>query len=91
MAKSKSPARTNSKAAAPATLVLQVVAQPAKPYRATSARGQYWAVVTANHGQPAAAVAAALTATGAKTSAATSAWLAWFAKQGLITLVPQAS
>jgi len=70
----------------PVQLVIRVISQPTKPYRATSARGQYWAAVIANDGKPASVVAEALTATGAKTSAATTSWLAWFTKQNLITL-----
>lgn len=72
-------------AAAPVTVV-RVVAQPAKTYRENSARGQYWAAVQAHDGQPVTEVAAAMLGTGAKTTAATNSWLAWFAKQGLITI-----
>lgn len=80
-----SKAKISKPAAAPVTVV-RVVAQPAKTYRENSARGQYWAAVQAHDGQPITAVAAAMLGTGAKTTAATNSWLAWFAKQGLITI-----
>ena len=79
------PAAAVAPAAAPVTVV-RVVAQPAKTYRENSARGQYWAAVQAHDGQPVTEVAAAMLGTGAKTTAATNSWLAWFAKQGLITI-----
>ena len=84
--------------AAPVGPVVRVVAQPVKPYRATSARGLYWAAVVAANGQPVATVAAAFDAPttcpcyapamlkAGKPPEKGTGWLAWFAKQGLVTL-----
>ena len=84
--------------AAPVGPIVRVVAQPVKPYRATSARGLYWAAVVAANGQPVATVAAAFDAPttcpcyapamlkAGKPPEKGTGWLAWFAKQGLVTL-----
>lgn len=85
------------KAAAPAakTVVLQVVKQPAKPFRTGSARDLYWQAVQAHNGKPLAELAAAVAKTPPSTPAKgklagqvepLSGWLSWFKAQGLITI-----
>jgi hypothetical protein len=103
MAKTKTPVAKPAPAAAPAkvaapaakTVVLQVVKQPAKTFRAGSARALYWERVQAHNGNPVAALANDIavnppsTPTKGKLAGQVeplTGWLSWFKAQGLITI-----
>lgn len=75
--------------------VITVLRQPAKPYRQGSARALYWQAVQAHHGQPVAALAAAIAANPpsqpkrgklAGQTEPLTGWLAWFKAQGVLAI-----
>lgn len=103
--KAKAPAKAAPKAApapkAPANggPYVQVLGVPAKPYRPTSQRGQYWGTLVQYHGQPLAAWVAYASTTdfpgymGAAAQQGTPhnpmVWFNWFAKQGVVQATQQ--
>ncbi len=94
MATPKKAKQAATKPAQPTT-ILKVVKQPKPPYRATTARGLYWARVQSFNGQPVTALAKSIASNPPSTPKRgklagkcepLSGWLAFFVRSGVITL-----